>query len=391
MPKRIFLVAGGYLPGYKSGGPVRSIVNMVDWLGDDYQFFIMALDRDTGDTVPYPDVKVGEWQQVGKAQVLYTPMRQLTIWQWRDVLLSQPYDMIYQNSYFDPGSLKTTLLWRLGLIPRKPLVIAPRGELLPGAVNIKGFKKKMLIRARRVLGLNAGLDWHVTSEEEAASVLKLGGTRQNQVHVTANLPALVQSDVQSDMQNAATRKEAGVACMAFVSRITRKKNLLFGLQALHNVRMPLHLDIYGPIEDEAYWQQCQAEIAILPDHITVTYKGILQGDEVLKTVSQYHGFLLPTLSENFGHAILEALTVGCIPIISDQTPWRDLEQAQAGWDLPLGQPKRFAEAIERLITMDDVTWQQWSAGAKAHAQRFISESGVVDKTRQMFEQIIMGQ
>ena len=96
MSKRIFLVAGGYLPGYKSGGPIRAIVNIVDWLGDDYQFFIMALDRDTGDTAPYPNVNVGEWQQVGKAQVLYTPMRQLTIWQWRDALLSQKRNAIFQ-------------------------------------------------------------------------------------------------------------------------------------------------------------------------------------------------------------------------------------------------------------------------------------------------------
>ncbi|MCA9885256.1 MAG: glycosyl transferase family 1, partial [Anaerolineae bacterium] len=138
MRKRIFLVAGGYPPGYKSGGPVRSIVNMVDWLGDEYDFYIMALDRDTGDKQPFSGIDVGRWQQVGKAQVIYLPMRQLSLMQWREILISQPYDLIYQNSYFDPGSLKTVLLWRTHMIPRKPLMIAPRGELLPGAIDING-------------------------------------------------------------------------------------------------------------------------------------------------------------------------------------------------------------------------------------------------------------
>ena len=49
MPRPIILsFAGHYLPGYKAGGPIRSIANMVDQLGDEFDFRIVAGDRDLG-------------------------------------------------------------------------------------------------------------------------------------------------------------------------------------------------------------------------------------------------------------------------------------------------------------------------------------------------------
>jgi len=62
---------GRYLPGYKDGGPVRSIKNLIDRLGNEYDFHILTADRDHGDTCPYPDIKVREWNQVGNAKVFY--------------------------------------------------------------------------------------------------------------------------------------------------------------------------------------------------------------------------------------------------------------------------------------------------------------------------------
>ena len=51
--RKILIVMGRYLPGYKDGGPVRSIKNLVDRLGTEYEFYILTVDRDHGDTEPY--------------------------------------------------------------------------------------------------------------------------------------------------------------------------------------------------------------------------------------------------------------------------------------------------------------------------------------------------
>jgi glycosyltransferase involved in cell wall biosynthesis len=70
------------------------------------------------------------------------------------------------------------------------------------------------------------------------------------------------------------------------------------------------------------------------------------------TLAGYDLFLLPTRGENFGHAIFDALEVGLPVLLSDQTPWRDLERIGAGWSLPLANPDRFAATIDDFATLD---------------------------------------
>lgn len=50
-----------YLPGYKSGGPVRTIANMVQQIGDDFDFRIVTFDRDALDVEAYPGVAIDDW------------------------------------------------------------------------------------------------------------------------------------------------------------------------------------------------------------------------------------------------------------------------------------------------------------------------------------------
>ena len=86
--------------------------------------------------------------------------------------------------------------------------------------------------------------------------------------------------------------------------------------------------------------------------------------------------LLPTQGENFGHAIFEAFAAGLPVIISDQTPWKDLQNQQIGWDLPLDQPAAFAEAIAQAAMMSQEQYGRWSAQAQAFARDFVEKAGL---------------
>src|SRR3546814_13762415 len=57
----------GYLPGYRSGGPLQSIANLVSRLGDEFDFRIITADRDLGNTSPYADTPLmrSEERRVG--------------------------------------------------------------------------------------------------------------------------------------------------------------------------------------------------------------------------------------------------------------------------------------------------------------------------------------
>ena len=89
-------------------------------------------------------------------------------------------------------------------------------------------------------------------------------------------------------------------------------------------------------------------------------------------LSDYHFFILPTFHENFGHSIFEALSAGCPVLISDQTPWHDLEEKKAGWDLPLNDESLWKDKLNELIKMSDDEYQEWSRGARKVAEEYVN-------------------
>jgi hypothetical protein len=51
----------------------------------------------------------------------------------------------------------------------------------------------------------------------------------------------------------------------------------------------------------------------------VNYVGELIDGDVTRLKNQYTFFILPTLNENFGHVIVELMSIGLIPILSKNT------------------------------------------------------------------------
>jgi len=384
---RILTVISHYLPGYKAGGPIRTVANLVEWLGDDFQIHIVTSDRDLGDQ-PYASMRAGDWQTVGKAKVLYLPPQAFRLSAWRQVLGSLDYDLLYLNSVFSPLTVETLFLRRIGKIPEKPIVLAPRGELSPGALSLKRFKKRPYISLAKFLGLYRNLFWQASSEYERQEILSnFGGSvngKTSFVFIAPDLPPRIpqKTALQSPL------KEKGVAKVVFLSRISRKKNLDLALQLLGNIAGQVQFDIYGPIEDRWYWQSCQALIAQLPENIQVRYQGAITPERAGEVFSQYHLFFFPTRGENFGHVILEALCAGCLILTSDQTPWRNLAAEKVGWDVPLSAPEEFGAALKELVSMSEPIFRERSRLAQAYGITFAENPALVEANRELFHRAL---
>jgi glycosyltransferase involved in cell wall biosynthesis len=87
---------------------------------------------------------------------------------------------------------------------------------------------------------------------------------------------------------------------------------------IQSIKYRLHTLAY--FDDAAYFDECKQLFDNLPTHITANYGGAIQPDEITNTLQSFHAFILPTLNENFGHAIVESWLAGCIAIISDNIP-----------------------------------------------------------------------
>jgi glycosyltransferase involved in cell wall biosynthesis len=236
-------------------------------------------------------------------------------------------------------------------------VISPRGELDAGALGIKRWRKRLFLSFVRFLRLYDDAVWHVTSPDEVVGLTARLG---------ADLPVVVAPNIPGAVGARGVRppKEAGQIDLLFLSRISRKKNLLFVIEALMGAKGDIQLDVLGPIEDLQYWQQCQRAAESLPANVRFRYAGVANPDEVPDILARHHLFVLPTLSENFGHAIVEALLAGCPVLISDQTPWHALEPRRAGWDLPLSDVAAYRRVIDLCVDMASRQFEEWSDGAR---------------------------
>ncbi len=380
----ILTTIASYLPGFKAGGPIRTLTNLIARLGEEFDFRILTADRDLDDVQPYPDIQPNVWMQRTHERVCYLSPDQRKFLSFRHHLTQESYDLLYLNSFFSQLTVHAMTYRRLGLLPARPWIIAPRGEFSPGALQIKWPKKRLFLTFAGISGLYRNLIWQASSEFEAADIRRLVA----RFHLDSNPSILVAPNLPPKMRGAAPTarptKTKGAARLVFLSRIARMKNLAFALQQLAQVQGEITFDIYGPKEDEAYWRTCQQRIADLPENITASYLGPVEPDQVSTVFAAYHAFLFPTLGENFGHVILESLSAGCPVITSDRTPWRELTQKRAGWDLPLDQPTLFQQAIRQIVEMDHPTWQKWSQGARQVADAFINDPAIIEANRQLF-------
>jgi glycosyltransferase involved in cell wall biosynthesis len=376
----VLLLTAGYAPGYKYGGPIRTLVNMVESLGNEVNFRVICTNHDLGDRVSYQGVADRSWIVVGRADVCYLDRTARGIWWYMKYLISSRSDIIHINSFFSfLFSIFPLMLLRFSG-GKRSIILGPRGEFSEGALNLKKKKKAAYIFIFKLLGLHKFVLWHASSEHEAEDIRKVMGEKVR-IRTAVDI-ALPERDLTLK-----PRIHGGPLRIVFLSRISPMKNLLGVLDVLRGVSCPITLDIFGPQENQAYWKECEAALLLLPEHVRANYLGSLQPFEVSKCLAGYDLFFLPTLGENFGHVIAEALFAGVPLLISDRTPWRELERRGLGWDIPLDQNARFVASIEACSCKSASEYNIWRARIRAWATQNISNARAIEQNRQLFTNV----
>lgn len=401
----ILTVLGVYLPGYKAGGPTRSIENLVAAIGGEFHFRVVTLDRDLGDESPFPGMVANRWVRVGHADVMYLrPGLRGLLGMWALLRSVDQNTVLYLNSFFARRfSMLPVLMRWLKLCRPRCVVLAPRGEFSLGALQFKRIRKLLYIRVCRWLGLYWGLIWHASSGFEAEDILRQFPLTRH-IDIAGVLPGLRASNgkrltsevaMASDIAGVASPgpqnrrpKSPGQLSAVFVSRFTRKKNLSGALRMLGGLSGDVSFDIYGPAEDAEYWDECQGLIAALPSNIRVRYEGEIEHEKVGQVFAEHDLFLFPTLGENYGHVICEALASGCPVLISDQTPWRNLEAEGVGWDIPLGETERFRSVLQQCVDGGDEWYAALSTRAMNYAAKRSSAPEIIDANRKLFQRAL---
>jgi glycosyltransferase involved in cell wall biosynthesis len=358
--KKILVFSDWFLPGYKAGGPIRSLANLVHSL--EFDFWIVTRITDHHSTKPYEGIEKGSWtKHRTNVQVCYLDQKDLTVPFIQRILREHSFDYIYFNSLFSPTFtlLPLRTARKMGLAER--CVLAPRGMLKPGALSIKSKKKKIFLFVSRLLGWFNTIRWHATNEQEEQEIKRHYG-QFSKVFIAPNLASIVECTY------APAKKEFGSLKLVSIARISAEKGIREALQFLKSAQLNDRLEcvFYGTQQDESYLNECK-QLASQIEGASIAFPGEIVPEEIPEAFEKAHFFYMATWGENFGHAIAEALQHGKPVIISDRTPWRQLKSAHAGWDLPL-EEKSFAEILGKCYNMNQSEYNEWSEGAKAYGR-----------------------
>jgi glycosyltransferase involved in cell wall biosynthesis len=372
--KQVLIINEYFFPGYKGGRPIRSILNIIHYLKSEYSFTILARDRDLGDHCRYQGIAKYIWSYLVSASVYYCTPGELRIIRWRKIINKIDYDLIYLNSYFSRLTIRTLLLRRLDLVKKRPIVLAPRGEFAKEAIKRKAYRKKIYIILSQMLSLNRNIIWHASTDDEVSDIKRVFGIVSNKI-VLAKLPIEKVPDpfVRDGHNGLKTRirpkKEPGAIRIVFLSRIVKNKNLLLAINLLSGISGSIEFNIYGPCEDRAYWNKCYAAIKKLPNNIRAIYHGGVLNEEVTDIFSEHHLLLFPTLSESFGHVI----STGCMVLISDRTPWRNLDKNGVGKDIPLENTAEYKRMLSMFVDMNNNEYMIRETKAKNYIDSIMAQ------------------
>lgn len=376
----VFCVSEFFLPGFLGGGPIRTIENMRKLLAGTVNLSVFTRDRDLGADAPYAGIQTNQWLESTDGDIYYASPEAFGPRGLRQALATRDFDIFYLNSFFSPRSSIFPYLILRRSPHKQRVILAPRGEFSPGALDVKKLKKRTFLALVRILGLYRDVFWHASTQMEAEDIIRIFPGSKGRIHVASD-PVVASPH---DVSVSPLAKVVGRLKIAFISRISPKKNLDGLIRILAAVRVPIDLGIFGPIEDDNYWRLCENTIATLPYNIQVTYHGPIEPELVSCTFSQYDLFAFPTHGENFGHVIYEALRVGTPVLISDQTPWLP-DPSGAVTTVPLHDIDSWRTEIEAAAGAANETYNARRVAAAKYAEQYVASSHCLDANLRMFQ------
>lgn len=72
--KNVLLFTEYFLPGHRGGGATQTSKNIIERLGDSYNFFVLTGDRESPGAEPYNNIKFNKWVYVIGAKTYYAPV-----------------------------------------------------------------------------------------------------------------------------------------------------------------------------------------------------------------------------------------------------------------------------------------------------------------------------
>lgn len=368
--KRLLILYDWFYPGFRAGGPIQSLTNLVIALQQEFEMYVITGAYDLNANIPYNGININSWNEVylqetdGPVRIFYGAKYTLSLPLLKKIIKFVNPDTIYFNGLFSYHFFVLPLLAIRINAEKIKIIVCPRGMLKAGALAGKSIKKKIYLSFLLLSGLLKNVYWHATNREEADNIREHFKINKGIV-IASNIPKIPYQQISFP------NKAKDHLKLVSLSLINEHKNILLLIQLISTIHSNITLDIYGPVIDEPYWKKCLTIINEFPDRIK--YMGTVQPTDVQEVLSNYHALILCTKGENFGHSIYESFSVGRPVITSHFTPWNNLDVEMAGVNMDISNITKCRSELNRFCKMEKSEFDEYCIGAHNIALQYFKK------------------
>lgn len=292
-------------------------------------------------------------------------------------------DVLHIHGVWMPENLWVS---KYGKTHNIPYVINPRGDTEIARINydkIKKIKKQIAWRLYGKKIVDNAACIIATSEQERDSIRTLG----SKVPV-----AIIPNGIELDaFPKEVVHNHGEKKVLLFLSRINPIKGIEYLIDAWKQLDTSLtsqwELHIAGNSDPKDYIYTLNTKVDRLGLSGSIKFIGPVTGEAKMRKYQDSNLFILPTLNENFGNVVAEAMMCECPVITTKNAPWSCLTEDRCGWWIDLSVENLKNALQEAMLLTDDERHELGKKSRECIVNRFSAPS-VAKKTMKVYEWVL---
>lgn len=297
--------------------------------------------------------------------------------------LDETPDILHFHGVWMPVNYKVA---KYGWKHQIPYVINPRGDLETTRINYDLLKriKKMaawFLYSKRIVKRAACI--FATSEQERDGIRRL--------RIMTPIAIIPNGIELNAFPKEVVHHHSDKRIVLFLSRINPIKGIEYLIDAWNNLGSELRnnweLHIAGNSDPKDYIETLMQKVNDLELSDSIKFIGTITGDAKLRKYQDTNLFVLPTLNENFGNVVAEALMCECPVITTKNAPWRCLEDYHCGWWIDLSVEQLSKTLADAMTLSDEERHEMGRKGRKCITELFAAPA-VAKKTMAVYRWVL---
>lgn len=380
MKIRHFLLYGSLDP--KFGGPTYSVpVQCIGTqrLGADMSFVVYEASKPYEERLNAERVKM---IHLHDPKNKYQHSWAIKLKKYLDTCIDMP-DILHFHGVWMPANLHVA---RFGWKNHIPYVINPRGDTETARINynkLKKFKKNLVWRLYSKSIVDNAACIIATSEQERESIRTLG----------SNVPvAIIPNGIELDaFPKEVVHNHGDKKVLLFLSRVNPIKGIEYLIEAWSKLPESLHSDwelhIAGNSDPKEYIHTLEDKVSSMGLADSIKFVGSITGVAKMRKYQDSNLFILPTLNENFGNVVAEAMMCECPVITTTNAPWSCLNEDKCGWWIDLSVENLVKTLTDAMSLTDEERHKLGKLSRQSIINRYSAES-VAKMTYRLYEWVL---